>query len=264
MYVKVLGPVEMETLSGYVTTPKSVKVRSLLAYLAAYQGKAVSPSRIIEALWSGVPPRTASTALHVHMSKLRKFIREFGVDADSVITTEVCGYRLDPSNCEVDIHVLEQTLEKSAQLIAMGRGEHASDTLKGAISLWRGPAFEDLRGNPTFEIIGRRVDEQRVYACEQRFELELQLGHHKALIREIYSQLDRYVTQENLYEYLLIALYRSGRQVDALEAYGKLRWVLAEDLGVEPSPRLRQLHRAILDHDPCLVGPGLPVLRADG
>ncbi|WP_176711163.1 AfsR/SARP family transcriptional regulator [Streptomyces sp. Ncost-T6T-1] len=252
MKFQVLGPVEIETPGGAQVSPRALKVRSLLAYLCAHHDETVSSGRLIEALWSGTPPQTASTALHVYVSKLRKHLQGLGLDGTSLITTQPPGYRLRLLECDLDVYEFDRLLAKGREFRELGDLVKASESLDRAISLWRGQALEDLRGIPAFESLGRRLDERRSFAREQRFELELELGNHKALVGEIYSLLDDRSTWENIYGYLMVALYRSGRTTEALATYSRVRRNLVEDHGIEPAPRLQRLQHAILTHDPSL------------
>ncbi|MFD5619434.1 BTAD domain-containing putative transcriptional regulator [Streptomyces yangpuensis] len=252
MKFQVLGPVEIETADGVQVSPRALKLRSLLAYLCAHHGEAVSSGRLIEALWSGAPPQTASTALHVYVSKLRKHLQGLDLDGAALITTQPPGYKLRLIGCELDVYEFDQLLGIAREFRRVGEREKASATFERAISLWRGQALEDLRSIPAFESLGRRLDERRSFAHEQRFELELELGNHKALVGEIYALLDDRSTWENLYGYLMVALYRSGRTAEALATYSRVRRNLVEDHGIEPAPRLQRLQHAILTHAPSL------------
>ncbi|MEU3051515.1 AfsR/SARP family transcriptional regulator [Streptomyces sp. NPDC006984] len=260
MRFRVLGPVEIATVEGNPATPKALKLRSLLAYLCMHRGEAVSSSRLIEALWSGAPPRTASTALHVYVSKLRKHLESIGLDASSVITTQPPGYRLNLGDHSLDVSELDTLLATAAELRQHGCPEKASQIFGRAVSLWRGRAFEDLRDLSVFESIGRQLDERLTFAQEQRFEIELELGNHKEIIGELYSLVDDRPTWENLHGYLMLALYRGGRTAEALSTFGRIRRNLVTELGIEPAPRLQRLHHAVLTHDPSLGACGADVL----
>ncbi|WP_037887400.1 BTAD domain-containing putative transcriptional regulator [Streptomyces sp. NRRL S-87] len=252
MRFRVLGPVEIETGEGFQATPKALKLRSLLAYLCVHRGEAVSSSRLTEALWSGAPPRTASTALHVYVSKLRKHLDGLGLDASSVITTQPPGYRLNPGDYTLDVAELDTLLTTAAELRRRGCPERASQVLGRAVSLWQGRALEDLRELPLFDSIGRQLDERLSFAQEQRFEIELELGNHKGIVGELYSLVDDRPTWENLHEYLMLALYRGGRTAEALSIFDRIRRNLVGEFGIEPAPRLQRLHHAVLTHDPSL------------
>ncbi|RSS44915.1 BTAD domain-containing putative transcriptional regulator [Streptomyces sp. WAC08241] len=264
MKFRVLGPVEIETVEGCRATPRALKLRSLLAYLCVYRGETVSSSRLTEAIWSGAPPRTASTALHVYVSKLRKHLDGLGLDASSVIATQPPGYRLNLGECVLDVSELDVLLTTAAELRQRGCQEKASQILGRAISLWRGRALEDLRDLPVFESIGRQLDERLSFAQEQRFEIELKLGNHQKIVGELYSLVDDRPTWENLHGYLMLALYRGGRTAEALSVFDRIRRNLVVELGIEPAPRLQRLHHAVLTHDPSLGAHNADVLVGVG
>ncbi|MDF6043833.1 AfsR/SARP family transcriptional regulator [Streptomyces sp. JH14] len=240
------------TASDNQATPKAKKLRAVLGYLCVSKGQTVHAGRLIEALWPGEPPRTASTALHVYVSKLRKHLASIGLDGTSLIVTQPPGYRLNLCGYSLDLAEFEGMVTKSREAHALGDAVEAAEHLADAISLWRGRALDDLRELPIFETLGRRLDERRAHACEQRIELELEIGNHKTIIEEIHSLIDEYSTRESLYGYLMVALYRSGRAADALAAYDHIRSLLMDDLGVEPTPQLRSLQHAVLAHAPSL------------
>ncbi|MFI6651559.1 BTAD domain-containing putative transcriptional regulator [Streptomyces sp. NPDC050529] len=248
----ILGPLEMETSDGRQVAPRALKLRSLLAYFCVHRGEVVSTARLTEALWSGAPPRTALTALHVYVSKLRKYLNSLGLDGSAMITTQPPGYRFNLSGHDLDLWQFESLLARAEELRSLNCDGKASAVLNSAISLWRGRAIADLRAIPTFDSLGQFLDERRTFAHMQRFEIELELGNHKAIISEIYSLIAERPTRESLYEYLMVALYRSGRTVEALAAYGQIRKILVQELGVEPGPRVQYLHQAVLSHDPSL------------
>ncbi|WP_030348084.1 AfsR/SARP family transcriptional regulator [Streptomyces sp. NRRL S-1022] len=248
----ILGPVEIETQDGRQVAPRALKLRALLAYLCAHSGEVVSTTRLTEALWSGAPPRTALTALHVYVSKLRQYLQSIGLDAAAVITTQPPGYRFNLDGHDLDLKQFEEMVSRATELNALGCKEEASAALNSAMSLWRGRAVDDLRSISAFDAVGQCLDERQTFAHTQRFEIELELGNHKAIIGEIHSLIAEHPTWESLYEYLMVALYRSGRTVEALAAYGRIRKAMVQDLGVEPGPRVQRLHQAVLSHDPTL------------
>ncbi|MGW2812589.1 AfsR/SARP family transcriptional regulator [Streptomyces sp. NPDC001415] len=248
----ILGPLEIETQDGRQVAPRALKLRSLLAYLCAHSGEVVSTARLTEALWSGAPPRTAPTALYVYVSKLRQYLHSLGLDGTAMISTQPPGYRFNLAGHDLDLREFESLLSKAEELKSLNCDEKASEVLNSAISLWRGRAVEDLRTIPAFDTLGQCLDERNAFTHIQRFEIELELGNHKGIISDIYSLIARNPTWEILYEYLMVALYRSGRTVEALAAYGQIRKALVQELGVEPGPRVQRLHQAVLSHDPSL------------
>lgn len=204
----------------------------------------VSRDRLIDELWDGAPPDTASTALQVHVSQLRKIL---GRDT---IVTQAPGYMVVVEPGGLDLERFEQLLKDS-----QGHDPAtAADRLREALALWRGPPFADL-GDSVARAERAQLEERRAAALEQRIDADLELGLHGELVPE----LERLVREEPLRErrraQLMLALYRSGRQADALDTYRSGRKLLADQLGLEPGGELRQLEKAILEHDPALVPP---------
>jgi DNA-binding SARP family transcriptional activator len=206
--------------------------RMLLAYLLLQGGRVVSRSRLIEVLWGEDPPATAATALHGHISKLRRLL---GPDRVQTVTP---GYRLRLSPGELD-------LERFGRLIRCGR-------YADALSLWRGAPLAE----PAFEGFARaeiaRLEHLRRAALEGHFACELAAGRHMVLTSELTTALEDHPLCERLSAQLMIALYRSGRQAEALDVYRATRTRLVEQLGLEPGPELRELELRILAHDAAL------------
>lgn len=248
MLFRILGPLGIEMSNGESVKPWAPKNRAVLAYLCVNNRTAVSPERLINAIWSGTPPRRAHTALHVYICNLRSRFRELGLDA-SVLTTQSTGYELRLPHSSLDLNLFEAHLTEARDLQDHGELEAASAALGAAVALWRGPALADFRDMPAFTGIRRLLDEKRVYAHQRRLQLELDLGHHHELICELYSLIEAHPAWEAIYGYLMIALYRSGRTVDALRTFDRIRGILVEELGVEPGPQLQHIQRSILARD---------------
>ncbi|MCX4763956.1 AfsR/SARP family transcriptional regulator [Streptomyces sp. NBC_01275] len=245
MIFRVLGPLEIESSSGRQKSPRALKIRSLLAFLCVHNGKSVSTETLIDALWSSLPPQTAATALQVYVSKLRRHLADLGLDA-SVLTTQPRGYRLNLPPELLDVSRFEDLWTEGQRLLKEDRKEEAAVVLASALALWRGGALGDLRSIPAFDALGRRLDEKHMAAQELHMGLQLRLGRHRALIGELYALIAELPTWENLYAYLMIALYRSGRTAESLAVYGEIRDVLVSEFGMEPGAGLRHLHQAIL------------------
>ncbi|MFE6775891.1 BTAD domain-containing putative transcriptional regulator [Streptomyces sp. NPDC057702] len=251
MLVRILGPLAIERSDGESVGPWAPKVSAVLGYLAYHNRTAIPSERLIGAIWSDTPPRSAPTALHVYICQLRSHFRALRLDP-AVLTTRPTGYQLQlPASC-LDLHHFEAYVATSRDLQRQGELDAASAALASAVGLWRGPALEGFRGLPAFDGIGRLLDEKRVYAQERRLQLELGLGRHHALISELYSLIEAHPTWESLYGYLMVSLYRSGRTVDALRAFDRIRTVLVDELGLEPGPQLQDIQRSILARDPSL------------
>ncbi|WP_405949702.1 winged helix-turn-helix domain-containing protein [Streptomyces prunicolor] len=248
MLFRVLGPLGIEKSNGESVKPWAPKNRALLGYLCLNNMTAVPQERLINAIWSGTPPRSAHAALHVYICNLRSRFRELGLDA-SVLTTQSTGYELRLPHSSLDLNLFEAHLAQARNLQSGGEFEAASVALGAAVALWRGPALADFRELPAFAGICRLLDEKHVYAYERRLQLELDLGRHRELICELYSLIERYPGWEAVYGYLMISLYRSGRTADALRTFDRVRWMLVEELGIEPGPQLQHIQQSILTRD---------------
>src|SRR3954463_13224526 len=244
MDYRVLGPLEVLAPAGPVPLP-SAKQRALLAILLLHAGEVVSTDRLIEALWGEDPPDTASKALQVHVSQLRK-----ALPAD-VIRTRPPGYSLDVASDDLDLDRFRR-LHDDARVLAGSEPGRARELLVEALSLWRGPPLADLTYATFAQADIARLDEMRIAAIEDRIAADLALGRHSELVAELEPLIAAQPHRERLRAQLMLALYRSGRQAEALEAFRDARAVLTEELGIEPGRELRELHQAILEQDPSL------------
>ncbi len=241
MKFRILGPLEVVDGDREVAIAGS-KQRALLAVLLLHPNAVVSRDRLIDELWGESPPDTASTALQVHVSQLRKSL---GRD---VIVTRTPGYMIRVEAGELD-------LERFEQLVEEARGKEAAPaaaTLRDALGLWRGPPLADLDGSVAVSERGQ-LEEQRLSALEHRIDAELELGLHGEQVPELEALVREDPLRERPRAQLMLALYRSGRQAEALDVYSKGRRLLADELGLEPGDELRRLERAILEHDPSLA-----------
>src|SRR4249919_2285788 len=240
----ILGPLEVVE-SGRQIAVAGSKQRALLASLLLQANEVVSRDRLIDELWGSSPPETAPTALQVHVSQLRKAL---GRD---LILTQPPGYLIRVSDGELD-------LQRFERLVATARAEEpaqAARLLREGLALWRGAPLAEL-GDSFARSERARLEEQRLAALEQRIEAELALGCHAELVPELEGLVREQPLRERLRGQLMLALYRCGRQADALAAYRSARTVLIEDLGIEPGAELRDLEQAILLQSPELdLGP---------
>ncbi|MGW6979730.1 AfsR/SARP family transcriptional regulator [Streptomyces sp. NPDC054932] len=228
-----------------------MKLRALLALLCLNDGRPLSAPQLIDDLWSGTPPRTASTALQVYVSRLRKHLAGAGFDVSRLVTRPP-GYMMELAPFTLDLHSFESLCLRAGQSRAAGRLEEASRLLSQALGLWAGPALADLRTVPVLQSLGHQLDGKRSAALEERAETELLLGRHKPLIVELYRLIDEQPMQESFHGLLMLALYRSGRPAEALMIYNRIRRVLIDELAVEPGARLQQLQQSILERDAVL------------
>jgi DNA-binding SARP family transcriptional activator len=235
MEFRVLGP--LEVVDGDREVPiGGARQRALLVLLLTRANEVVSTDRLIEQLWGETAPRTAGNTLQYYISQLRKAL---GPDR---IVTRPPGYVLRVEAGELDLARFEVLLDEG----------HA-DGAREALALWRGQALADVADEPFAQAEVGRLEELRLMALERRLEADLELGRHAALVPELEGLVAKQPLRERLRALLMLALYRSGRQAEALAAYRDARRTLADDLGLEPGPALQELERAILRQDPALV-----------
>jgi len=252
----VLGPLEAYA-NGRSVAVGGGRQRALLALLLVHAGEIVSRDRLIEELWAGQPPPGGSQSLDVYISRLRKAFRE--ADADDVLVTRSPGYVLHAG--ETDARRFETLAAQGRQALAAGEARRAAQVLAEALALWRGTAYAEVADEPWARAEAGRLAGLRLSATEDRIEAELALGHHSALVPELEVLVAREPTRERLAGQLMLALYRSGRQADALAAYRTARSSLVEELGLEPGPELQRLEAAVLAHDPALDLPPKAIPR---
>ena len=214
----------------------------------------VSSDRLTEALWGERPPQGSGKALQVHMSRLRDMLEPGRARGGSggILVTRPPGYELRVEPGQLDLHRFEQAVGESKLAAEAGRPEEAAQALHEALSLWRGPALADLTFEGALQPDIARLEELRLAALEDRFEADLELGRHAGLIGELEAHIGEQPLRERPRGQLMLALYRSGRQAEALDAYREARRVLVEELGLEPGRRLKELERDILAQDPGL------------
>ena len=241
--VRVLGQLEVLSDDGSVRLG-GPKQRTVLALLAAEVGKPVSVDTLIDGVWGGEPTAGARSTLQTYVSNLRAAIGD-------VIVRDDGGYRLAADPAEVDAVEFERTVEHAAALVETDPVE-AAQLLRAALALWRGHPYADVPGCFALELEARRLEELRLRGVETRIEAELALGGHAQLIAELEVLCEEFPTYERFRAQHMLALYRSGRQAEALRAYQKTRAYLAEELGLEPSAQLQELERRILNQDPSL------------
>ena len=237
MDVRLLGPVEASVDRRPVPLG-GAKPRALLAILALSAAKTVSAERLIEGLWGEEPPATAAKTLQAYVSRLRRALEASG-DGTSIVTRPR-GYELRVAPDDVDARRFERLVTRGAP--------------REALALWRGRALEDVADEPFAAVEIRRLEELRLAAIEQAVDDDLAAGRHRELVGELEAMVAEQPLRERLRGQLMLALYRSGRQADALAAYRDARATLVDQIGVEPGIELRRLHEAILRHDPSLEG----------
>jgi DNA-binding SARP family transcriptional activator len=238
---RILGPLEVVDGGAAVALP-SQKQRALLALLLINNGEVVSTDRLIDELWGERPPKTAPNVLQNLVSQLRKVLPQ------SLVVTRAPGYRIDVEPDQLDLRLFERLVAE-----AQGRDAQArAHLLRDALAIWRGPPLADLQfeGSASGEV--RRLEELRQQAVEERIDVDLELGGGRELVGELEALVVRWPLRERLRGQLMLALYRAGRQAEALGAYHDARRVLVDELGIEPSPALQQLYRSMLRHEAVL------------
>ena len=252
MDFRILGPLEVVGEGGVVRLGGS-RQRALLAVLLLHANETLSTDRLIYELWGERPPAAAAKTVQMQISRLRKALTVGeGSGAGGVVVTREHGYqlRLDPER--LDLHRFERLVAEGRSELAAGRPERAVPALERAVSLWRGPPLADLAYEPFAQREIARLDDVRVAALEQLIEAKLALGAHGEVVGPLETLIGEHPYRERLRAQLMLALYRSDRQAEALQAYQDARRTLVEKLGIEPGERLRELERAILAQDPGL------------
>jgi DNA-binding SARP family transcriptional activator len=242
---RILGPLEVQADGGEVRLGGQ-KPRALLAVLLLHPNEVVPADRLIDELWGGDSRETGAGPLRVNVARLRKALPE------GVLTTRSPGYMVSVAPDELDLHRFERLVDEGRGLLARGLAADASQRLHEALSLWRGPALAEFAYESFAQSAIARLDEIKLAATELRIDADLALGRHDELIGELEALVAEHPLRERLRGCLMTALYRSGRQAEALDAYQNARRALVDELGIEPSPSLQELERAILRQDVAL------------
>lgn len=267
MRFAILGPLEVTagprpagagTVVSY--TPQAAKLRVVLGALLVRANEVVSVETLIDELWPDAPPRTATTTLQVYVSHLRKTLQstdpEHGREA---LVTRRPGYLLRVDGDALDTMAFEELTRRGHQALATGDFATAAGLQRRALALWRGPVLSDTPHGPLLEGAGVRLGEARISALDERVRAELNLGLHRELVAELQELVAEHRMHEEFHTHLMLALYRCGRQAEALRVFTLLRQTLVEELGIEPGPASRELQRRILEGDPELSRPGTRV-----
>ena len=243
----ILGPFEVH-LDGEPLALGGRQQRALLAALTLRANELVSSERLIDELWPEDPPDTADHLVHVYVSRLRKAL---GDEGRPILMTRPPGYQLVLERGQVDLDRFEDHVAVARSATEDGRFAEASASLREALALWRGPALADVASESFARADAERLNELRVAATEDLMGSELAVGRDD-LVPELKSLVAQHPLRERLRGFLMVALYREGRQAEALDAYERTRAVLAEELGIDPSHELQELHRRVLAQDPTL------------
>ncbi|HXV56336.1 MAG TPA: BTAD domain-containing putative transcriptional regulator, partial [Gaiellaceae bacterium] len=245
MDFRLLGPLEVRDGDREVRL-RGGKQRALLALLLVHANRTLAIDRIVDDLWGEDVPETAAKMVQIYVSRLRKAL------APGALHTRPPGYALQLEPGELDLHRFEALVAEARSALAAGRAEEASAGFRAALELWRGQALAEFTSEPFAQAEAARLEELRIAALEGRLESDLLLGRHGDLVGELEALVARHPLREGLRRRHMLALYRSGRQAEALAAYQEARRALADELGIEPSPALRDLERRILRQDASL------------
>lgn len=260
MDIDVLGTLAVRE-KGVSITPTAPKPRQVLALLALHADQVVPVSTLTEELWGAEPPRSARPTLQTYILQLRELITvalEDGTGdaaedrrtAKDVLLTVPGGYLLKSGEGTSDVREFDRLAGTGYRAMDAEDHPQAARLLREALSLWSGPALADVHTGSHLEMQAKRLEEGRLCALDQRIEADLRLGRHRELLAELTMLVSRYPTHESLCGQYMLALYRSGRRGEALDAYQRLRATLVRTLGLEPSGALGKLQRSILMSGP--------------
>ena len=252
--VLLLGPMEAR-VDGMPVSISGARRRALLIRLALSANETVSPDRLIDDMWGADPPPTAAKALHVQISQLRNMLRVAGgvpAKSDEVLVTRPSGYMLRLGRDSLDTSRFEQSYPAARQAFEQHRPVHAGTICRAALSLWRGPALVDVSQESFAVAEIARLDELHLTMIEMRIEADLAQAGHVQIVGELEALVARHPLREHLWWLLALALYRSGRQAEAVRACTRLREILRDELGLDPSAEITKLEHQIIVQDPAL------------
>ncbi|MEP6909195.1 MAG: BTAD domain-containing putative transcriptional regulator [Actinomycetota bacterium] len=252
MDYRILGPLEVALDGdGHTAEFKGRKPRTLLVLLLLHANENVSAEQLVDDLWGEKAPATAANTLQVYVSQLRKLVGDR-------LSTAGSGYSLRVEADELDVALFERLADEAAEAFARNAHGEAHELADRALALWRGQALADVQYEPFARPEILRLDELRLATVENRIEAALNLGRHDQAIGELEGLVVEHPARERFRALLMLALYRAGRQADALETYREARRYLLDELGLEPGPELRDLEQAILRQDEGLTSRPLP------
>jgi YVTN family beta-propeller protein len=256
---RLLGPIEAG-INGHALDIGGQKQRALLTVLLLSANEPVSREVLIDRLWGECPPAGAHHTLEVYISRLRKTLKPAADGA--VVLTRSGAYLLRAPSERIDVGRFERLAGEGRRALEAGASGQAAAHLRDALALWRGAALAEVSDEPFAQAEIARLNELRAGVIEDRIEADLALGRHGDVVCELEALVAVHPLRERLYQQLMIALYRCGRQAEALAVYRSARRVLMQELGIEPGPGLKRLERAILEQDVSLAPPARPPERA--
>jgi DNA-binding SARP family transcriptional activator len=245
---RLLGPLEA-VVDGTPVRLAAEKPRALLALLLLNRNRVVPTERLVDELWGEEPPARATKALQVYVSQLRKAL------GPERLVTRPPGYELRVDEGELDVARFESLVTAAREQLSAGNAKAAAKGLREALELWRGPALREFRSEPFADLAAARLEDQRLAAVEDRLQAELDTGEAARVVPELEELVAAEPLRERPRELLMLALYRAGRQADALDLYRRTRDLFMNELGIEPGPALRELEQAVLRQDTALRAP---------
>jgi DNA-binding SARP family transcriptional activator len=249
MRFRALGPVQVWDGTSWVGI-RAPQQRLVLAILLTQAGRMVSLDRLVREIWPYDPPRAAVSTVQTYILRLRRLFGD-----EHTLITKGTGYQLVVAEDDIDIQVFDRLVSSGRRALAQNRLAAGADRLSGALALWRGPAMAGVPESPTVTAEAARLELHRVAAFEDQAEARLALGRHAGVVDELRRLVQEHPFRERLLGQLMLALYRSGQPVAALETYRQGQRLLRDELGLDPCPEVRQLERAIRDDDPRLRTP---------
>lgn len=254
MLIEVLGPLRIRCGDGFVHI-SGEKLRALVATLALSPGEVVSGTTLLDELWGQAPPRTAANTLHGHVARLRRTLAQQTGDvrAQEAVQTSSAGYMLDIPPENVDSVRFVRIVEQAGLTVRSDPGGTVR-RLEGALRMWHGVALPDVGSGLVCSMASVHLEGMKAVARELLVEAKLELGLHREVVPELEQLLARYPLRERFGEQLMLALYRSGRQADAIGVYYRVRDRLDDDLGLDPGPGMRARLAEILRQEPSLLG----------
>ncbi|AXK32420.1 activator protein [Streptomyces armeniacus] len=247
MKYEVLGPLRVTERDSH-SSISARKIETVLAVLLIRSDQVVGRDQLTAEIWGDQPPRRATAGLHVYISQLRKFLQR-RCQLDNPIVTQPPGYQLRKGADEIDFHIFLQLMNQGRADMRERRFEQAAERFESALSLWRGPVLGDLRAGAIVEGFVTWLTEARLECLEMLADAQLEIGRHREFVGRLYSLTAENPLRETFYRQLMLALYRSERQADALKVYQAARRTLHEELGLEPCRALQELQHAILTAD---------------
>jgi DNA-binding SARP family transcriptional activator len=256
MYIRVLGPMSLQHDEAEMT-PTAQKPCTVLALLLLNHLRVVPISALMDELWQEAPPRTARTALQTYIFHLRKKLAEItGLGlaevAGTILQTVPNGYRFVTEPGQFDLEVYHRLQRAGSEAMDAADFPSAAEHFREALRLWHGPAVANVEPGTRIRAEAAALEQSRMTMLDYYIELELRLGLHREILSELAVQTSRNPFYENLHAQYMLALYRSGYRIKALEAFHKLRHNLRDEFGLEPSLELKRFHQAVLTLDPAL------------